>query len=51
MDKIIENHLADYALRIANAYALGQVSRARALERELAEYKRTPAVSIYLNTK
>ena len=47
----IENHIADLSLRIANAYMIGNISRAKRLEKELDEYKSRPYVKVYLLTK
>lgn len=47
----IDNHIADLSLRMANAYMIGNLSRARRLEKELADYKERPYVKVYLLTK
>ena len=51
MDQIIENHIAEYTLRIANAYTLGNLSQVRRLEAELKAYKEIPRVKVYLLQK
>lgn len=47
----IENHIADLSLRMANAYMIGNLSKARRLEKELNDYKEKPYVKVYLETK
>lgn len=49
--RIIENHIAELNLRRVNAYAVGNISKARRLEKELADYQEQPYVKIYLETK
>ena len=51
MGWLIENRIAEYTLRISNAYLVGQLSLARKLEKELAAYKEKPQVKVYLLSK
>lgn len=47
----IENHIADLTLRKANAYMIGNISKAKRLEKELDEYMDRPNVKLYLELK
>lgn len=47
----IENHIADLTLRMANAYMIGNISKAKRLEKELADYKEKPNVKLYLESR
>ena len=49
--RIIENHIAELNLRMVNAYAVGNISKARRLDKELTEYKEQPYVKVYLELK
>lgn len=51
MNWFIENHIADLTLRMANAYKVGNITKARRLDKELTEYKEQPYVKVYLETK
>lgn len=49
--RIIENHIAELNLRRVNAYAVGNISKAKRLEKELADYKEKPNVKVYLESR